>query len=220
MLLGDSAVEKTVEGSEYSFKAISLDQFSYHETTKKNVRLHSRKAKLILESLHLLNFNEFKKDFSPLEIGLYISAHQNILDFDIPALADKTDESIYQHYKKMLPPTYNVKNSTGILPGHICIFHELNGPSFAISSLAASQVFSKAAMDLKMGLVKCAVVCLVNTYDDPVALKIHSRLAGIKEVNEACAVYLVTNESFSPAELCDSKNYYGYLDGLINTENQ
>lgn len=219
-MIGDSAVEKTVDGVDFTFKALSLDQFTYYETAKKNVRLHSRKAKLILESLHLLNFNEFKRDFSPLEIGLYINAHQNVLDFDLPGLAEKNDESIYQHYKKILTPTYNVKNSTGILPGHICIFHELNGPSFAMSSIAASQVFSKAAMDLKMGLVKCAVVCLVNTYDDPVALKIHSRLAGTKVLNEACAVYLVTKESFLPTEFYDSKNYFGHVDGLINTENQ
>lgn len=219
-MIGDSAVEKTVDGVDFTFKAISLEQFAYYETVKKNVRLHSRKAKLILESLHLLNFNEFKRDFSALEIGLYISAHQNILDFEIPDLAEQTEESIYQHYKKRLSPTYNVKNSTGILPGHISIFHDLNGPSFAMSSMPASQVFSKAAMDLQMGLVKCAVVCLVNTYDDPVALKTHSRIAGTKELKEACAVYLVTKESFSPAEYSDSKNYYGYLDGLIKTENQ
>lgn len=219
ILTGDIYTEKEVEGAALSFNSLSVELFTYNSAVKKNTRLHSRKARLILECLHILDFENLKKEFEPEEIGLYVNTAQNVLDFDIPDLQSPDEKSIFQHYKEHVQPTYNVKNVTGILPGHICIYHEIHGPSCAITSMPASQIFSKAKLDLDAGAVKCAVVALVNTYDDPLVLLNHQRLAATKTLNEAAGVFILKQNDPMPFQNTSlKKNYYGYLENLITLE--
>lgn len=218
LLVGDKNVDRIVDGKTISYSSLTDGPFSYNEKLKKNVRLHSRKTKYILECLYLLNFEEIKKNFKSEEIGVYINASQNIFDFDVPALGNPKDKTIFQHYKENIPPTYNLKNITGIIPGHICIFHEIHGPSCALTSLGASQVFSRAELDLKMGNIKCAVVAIVNSYEDPYTLSLHHHLAEGKKICEAATVFLLTDETQSPKIQKDKKHFFGYLNGILKMD--
>ncbi len=122
-------------------------------------------------------------------------------------------------YKAALAPTHGVKNNTGIIPGHLAIFHDVHGPTFVITSNEPAQIFQKAWIDLQTNVVDLAVVGLVNDYDDPMVAAWHTNQNVNKILTEAAGVFLLRKSDQIPIISTNSgPNYHGYLNGLITLE--
>jgi hypothetical protein len=199
-----------------TLSSLETDKFTYNLGVNKNIRLHSRKTKCILECMNYLNFAKLKKEYKSERIGIYINGSHNVLDFEFPSFTG-TENTLYEIYRKNITPTYNVKNILGILPGHVAIYHEIHGPTFVISSLEKNQILNKARIDLQTQMIDLAIIGFVNTYEDPMTLAWHSNKANGKKIIEAAGVVLLTkNDDISFDINEDRDNYYGYLDGLIS----
>jgi hypothetical protein len=118
-----------------------------------------------------------------------------------------------------LAPTHFLKNNTGIIPGHIAIFHDINGPTYTSTTLSKKHLFEKAFLDLKFGLIDLAIVGFVNNYENEMTLAFHSNLASGKVLTEAVGVVLMTSDSFlNFTNKNDDENFYGFLDGMISVK--
>lgn len=192
---------------------LDLDDCKYKNESNKNTRLHSQKTKCILECLYHLNFDSIKKNYDPRRIGIYINGapHQHrTKDFF------NSKESIFEVLRDSLNPIEVVKKTLGVLPGHIAIFHELHGPTFAIGSMNNCQIYQKAKLDLEDNIIDLAIVAFVNIYEDSIFIANHSRLAKNRLLSEAARVTLLTKETtlkFDHPE--NATKYFGFLENLI-----
>lgn len=226
-MLGETAAEYNFEQlKEYGVDCspVTMNRFgpltfNYNNVAKKNIRLHSKKCQLILECLHQLNFAEKSQAIDRDRIGLYIMGSHYNLDQEFPSYLpfQQSQQSLYSIYKSSLAPTHGVKSNTGILPGHISIFHDIHGPSFVMTSNGPAQILQKAWMDLESGLIDLAVVGLVNDYDDPMVAGWHAKKQKGKTLTEAAGVLLIAKGEAVPVLKKDisSLNYFGYLEGLV-----
>ena len=190
---------------------------TYNKTAAKNVRLHSKKTQWLLECMHLLNFSTIKKSYSSERIGIYICGPHYNMDDQFPDYPLKTAEpELVNVYRGHIPPTHGIRNHIGIVPGHICIFHEIHGPSFVITSPQPELIFQKAWMDLQGQEIDLAVVGLVNIYEDPYLAAWHALKNPESILTEAAGVFFMDKSSDRPLlKTMKTKEYYGYLDGLL-----
>ncbi|MFA6237030.1 MAG: hypothetical protein WC635_06850 [Bacteriovorax sp.] len=198
--------------------SLKPEDFTYNNVANKNIRLHSRKTRCLLECLNYLKFDQIKNNYSSERIGIYINGSHNVLDFKLPGFSklDSGENSLYEIYRGNISPTHNVQNLVGIIPGHIAIYHEIHGPTFAISSMGINQILNKARIDLTTDAIDLAVVGIVNTYEDPMTLAWHSNKSENKNIAEAAGIILLTkNDHFLYGDQNSSSNYYGYLSGLL-----
>ena len=188
----------------HNIAKLKPDKFKYNQVPSRNGRLHSLKTQSILECLNQLEFSVFKKMFNKERIGIYINGPMD-------------DLLEVENFQKKMAPTYNLKNTLGLIPGHISIFHEINGPCVALTSMPSDQILTLARMDLDSQIIDLAVVGFINIYEDAITTHVHQEKADSKQLTEAAGVVLLTHDHVSIDTTQSNQNhYYGYLEGLIS----
>ncbi len=227
-IIGDHEVESSfTQLAEYGIElpptsvfSIETNSFEYNLLQKKNCRLHSKKTQCLLECLHHLDFQNVKSKYQSEKIGLYINTYHDYVSSDFPSFISITKEkSLYKKFRDAIPPTHCFKDATGIVPGHIAIYHEIHGPTYAVTSISQNHLFEKASIDLKTGLIDLAVIGFVNSYDNEMTRAWHSHFSNGKKLTEAAGLILMTNETEIKLTIKnDDESYYGFLDGIISTK--
>ena len=171
---------------------LKLDEFEIENLIKKNLRLHSRNTNGLIYCLESLDILNQVKKYSNEKVGIYIACERHNLDGDLPNFCQNiNDLNYFELMREKYNPTYVIKNESGIIPGHLSIYFNLNGPSYTCTSGSYDHLIEKATWDLKLGYVEIAIVGVVNIYDDPFKLIILNSKSKNEIPKEFIAVMLM-----------------------------
>jgi len=203
--------------TENQFFRLDNANFKYTTQNGRTARLHSRKTQGLIECLIDLDAKEYLKQFDKTRIGVYVNTFHDHLNDEYPVFKFLEKEpELYKMLRNYLPPTFVIKHNCGIIPGHLCIYLESHGPSFLVSSMGVKNIFEIAKLDLASNKIDCAVVGIVNSYEDPLSFFWHKSLSENLTPTEAVAVFLITSPSFDYnlnfQEMFSKQQYYGYLN--------
>lgn len=218
--ISDSVSFDIIENYGLSLHPVQVDRlecntFQYSQSSSRNTRLHSKKTQYLLECMHHLNFDQVIKGINPRSIGIYVNGSAN---YHLLPVKFVEDQSIHELLRAGLNPIDSLRHNIGVIPGHLAIFHELYGPTFALSSLSPRQIFTKAVLDLREGITDLAVLGYINTYEDQIVLSWHKQLSRGRTLVEAAGVVLLDRDNIDEFKTYSSveNKYFGYLENLIS----
>jgi hypothetical protein len=193
------------------------------EDQKKLARSMSRAAALLISAaMPIKKSIEELVSQEPFSVGIYCALESVPVDYDCGKKLAESDESHWANIiKKNLPPKQQLKSGPGIAPAILGIALGVMGPvtNFNDREYGVLQAFVQAELDLRIGMIKTALICSAFAADDPLMNKRICKQKGDKNLQEAAAIALMTssNEKHSWEDILKpGKMIYGIASPLVD----
>ena len=138
-----------------------------HLLNPKNLRIYSRSAKWIFESLNTLNLAHEIESIDPFRVGIYCAGPGYATPWEIFKSRFNDNTNITNAVRNHYNPKHHFKYNLGILPAHISIHYQIKGPTNAFLKYpgGGKSALLKASFDLRMNYTDVAVICITNTFE-------------------------------------------------------
>lgn len=187
---------------------------------QRNKKSMSRAALLLSAMAPELKENISRELLVPESVGIYCANEQGPLHLELLMHSlDKSAEDLPKLFKESWSPKQHLKSGASMVGANLSILLGTMGPLFTYTDRdhAAPQALEQANLDLAGGRVRTAIICAVNSLEDPLLTKQMSTELGVGAIlSEAIAVVVLRRPWKKVFVLSRSERFFGIAHPLIS----
>lgn len=155
------------------------------------------------------------------DVGIYCAVEPtNAPVPQVMQLVSQAQGSVAKSYAQLMPPKWGLQCGASLVAAAVSIVLGVEGGvhTFCSAENACLHSLVQAQMDLRLGHIRAALVCAVNSKEDPFVVERHRR-EGL-EFAEGAAIVKLTEDNYS-LDLTGGRRsgrlYFGAADSLMQT---
>lgn len=188
--------------------------------TQRNKKSMSRAALLLSTMAPELKKNIARELLAPETVGVYCANEQGPLHFEMLMHSlDKSTEDLPKLFKENWSPKQHLKSGASMVGANLSILLGTMGPllTYTDRKNAAYQALDQANLDLADGRVTAAIVCTVNSLEDPLLTKqMTTELGAGTILSEAIAAVILRRPWKKTFILPKGERFFGIAHPLVS----